>query len=300
MRTAPLLLAMFAIAAGTSAVTSLLFRPPAAAPSDEQGIALAAIQQSLEELRRENQALRMEIADLRSAPVAAGAGLSREPVLDELVARAVERWMRENAGSTSGTAGAEAEEKNASADFSLEGALGQLMNPLLTGDEREALWQMAIDGGKLQELISALELRAAADPRNTALQFELGYAYLQPIMSGQAPGPQAAGWAIKADAAFDKTLALDGSHWDARFNKAISYTFWPPIMGKQQAAIANFETLVTQQAGMSPRPEFANTYLYLGNLYEQTGKADKAREIWSQGLGLFPGSGELSKRLNPN
>ncbi len=289
---------MVAIAAGTTAIASLLFRPAAPLVDDGQGAALTQILQRLDQLQRDNLALQKEIADLRSAPAASGAGLNREPVLDDLVARAVERWMQENSAALAAETAVGAEPEVAAA-FSLPGALSQLLNPGLTGEEREALWQQALDGGKMLELIGALEAQAAADPRNTALQFELGYAYLQPIMSGEAPGPQAAGWAIKADAAFDRTLALDDAHWDARFNKAVSYTFWPPIMGKQQAAISNFETLVTQQSGMSPRPEFANTYLFLGNLYEQTGQADKARAIWSQGLGLFPGNGELSARLAP-
>jgi len=215
-----------------------------------------------------------------------------------MVARAVERWMRENAEALA-AAQAGAEETAVAAEFSLDGALGQLMNPHLTGEEREALWQQALDSGKMLELIGALEKQAAADPRNTSLQFELGYAYLQPIITGQATGGQAGEWSMKADAAFDRTLALDATHWDARFNKAVSYSFWPPIFGKQKAAIENFETLVTQQAGMTPRPEFASTYLFLDNLYEQTGQSEKAREIWSQGLGLFPGNGELSARLAP-
>ena len=184
-------------------------------------------------------------------------------------------------------------------DFSLDGALGQLMNPFLNQADREALWQQAVESGKMLELITALEVRAAADPRNAALQFELGFAYLRPITSGQAPGPQAGTWATKADASFDKTLALDDQHWDARFNKAVSYTFWPPIFGKQQAAISNFETLVAQQSGTASRPEFANTYFFLGNLYEQTGQADKARETWSKGLSLFPTDSMLLERLNP-
>jgi tetratricopeptide (TPR) repeat protein len=298
MKTAPLLLAVAVLAIAASFLTHLMMRPAAGpADGDAGNAALARIEEQLGGLQRDNLALQKEIAELRSAPAVRSETLSREPALDDLVARAVERWMQENAAA-SGASPASAPVA-AAATFSLETALGQLMNPHLSGDDREALWQEALDSGQLEQLITALEERAAADPRNTALQFELGYAYLQPIMSGQAPGPQAAGWAMKADAAFDNTLKLDATHWDARFNKAVSYTFWPPIMGKQQAAISNFETLVTQQAGMSPRPEFANTYLFLGNLYEQTGQADKAREIWSKGLGLFPGNGELDERLNP-
>ena len=300
MRIAPLLLAMVAISAATTVTATLLLRPASpAAASDPSGAGLAQVQADLAALQRENQGLKIEIAQLRTVPAARESAITREPALDDLVARAVERWMQENRASGAATAGAAEAGATVTADFSLEAALGQLLDPFLDGEDRAALWKQALDGGKMQELIAALEVSAAADPQNKALQFELGYAYLQPIISGQAAGPQSASWAIKADAAFDKTLALDDQHWNARFNKAVSYTFWPPIMGKQKAAITNFETLVKQQSGMPPRPEFANTYLFLGTLYEQTGQADKAREIWNQGFSLFPTDSGLRDRLNP-
>lgn len=298
MKTAPLLLAVAVLAVAASFVTHLMMRPGAAPDAaSASDTALSRIEEQLAGLQRDNLALHKEIAELRSAPAARGESFTREPALDDLVARAVERWMQENAAASAAVPASSA--AAVAAEFSVDAALSRLLSPPVSGEDREALWQEALDSGQLEALITALEARAAADPRNTSLQFELGYAYLQPIISGQAAGPQSASWAMKADAAFDKTLALDAAHWDARFNKAVSYSFWPPIMGKQQAAISNFETLVQQQAGMSPRPEFADTYLFLGNLYEQTGQADKAREIWSRGFGLFPNHSELSARVNP-
>jgi tetratricopeptide (TPR) repeat protein len=104
---------------------------------------------------------------------------------------------------------------------------------------------------------------------------------------------------MKADGAFDQALELDPRHWDARFSKAISLAFWPPIFGKQAGAVKNFETLMLQQeeAGGASQPQYAQTYQFLGNLYMQQGNSQKAREIWSRGLRFFPNDATLKESL---
>lgn len=300
MKTAPLVLLLVAVSAATTVATSLLLRPGQTAAAEPDGAALARIQDSLDELRRENESLQKEIAELRTAPAARADSITREPDLDELVERAVARWMQDRDAAVAAAAVTAKVTAPAGPPFSLEASLGQLLNPYLGDEDRDALWQQALASGKMKELIGALEKSAALEPKNAALQFELGYAYLQPIISGEAAGPQAGEWSMKADAAFDKTLALDPLHWNARFNKAVSYSFWPPLFGKQQAAITNFETLITQQGGSNASPGFAETYLYLGNLYLQTGQLDKAKAIWNEGLGLFPGHRGLTERYQSN
>jgi tetratricopeptide (TPR) repeat protein len=291
MRILPLAGLILAVSAIVSVAVHALLRPPAAAA--ETPAAAGAGDAASAELLREVQALRAEVAALRGAGAPAADGVVRAPALDDLVEQAVAQALAaRDAAAVEAAVAAEPA-------FSVEGALGRLLDPMLGYEDREAVWQEALDSGQMETLIAALEARAAADPDNVALRFELGYAYLQPILTGAAPGPQAAPWAMKSDAAFDQVLALDPEHWDARFNKAVSYTFWPPIMGKQQAAISHFETLVAQQGRSAPRPEFAQTYLFLGNLYEQTGQGERAREVWSQGFGLFPDSAELRERLGP-
>jgi cytochrome c-type biogenesis protein CcmH/NrfG len=104
-------------------------------------------------------------------------------------------------------------------------------------------------------------------------------------------------YATKADQAFDAALASDPQHWTARFSKAMSLSFWPPIFGKQGEAITQFETIVAQQESSGQaKPEFAQSYLFLGNLYAQGGKADKAAEVWKKGLSLFPENESLKAK----
>jgi tetratricopeptide (TPR) repeat protein len=114
---------------------------------------------------------------------------------------------------------------------------------------------------------------------------------------GNVAGIEAGQWAMKADSTFDSILKANPENWDARFTKAVSYSFWPPMFGKQQAAIDNFEILVSQQANQTPDPKFAQTHLLLGNLYYQTGQGDKAKEAWSNGLAQFPEDAALREQL---
>jgi tetratricopeptide (TPR) repeat protein len=257
---------------------------------------LEEIARACEALRAENVELRSQIQRLGSTGASAAGGVTRAPALDDLVAEAVARWMRENAAEVARAVG-DADSAAAAADFNFGDSLNQILTGTLPDTERDAIWNRAHESGKFKDLLAALEARAAADPNNAQLQFELGYGYLQPIIHGEATGVEAGEWSMKSDRAYDAALAIDPSNWDARFNKAVSYSFWPPIMGKQPAAIEHFEILIEQQSRMAPAPEFAQTYLYLGNMYEQTGQSDKAKQTWNLGLAAFPQNADLRNQL---
>lgn len=293
MRPLPLLLASAAVSAAVCGLI-LVLQQPASDGGAGAAAELSALRGAVDALRAQNEELRAELAGLRVA--GASAAVERRPDLDALVESAVARAMAASRPVQSGTPSADAP-RGAAAGYDQEQALGRLLDPMLGQEARNQVWKEAHEAGRTQELIAALEARARTDPRNAALQYELGYAYLQPIIQGEASGPQAGPWSMKADKTFDAVLALDPEHWDARFSKAVSYSFWPPIFGKQQAAIDQFEILVSKQSGMTARPEFAQTYLFLGNLYEQTGNAAKAKQTWDLGLAAFPQSRELRQRL---
>ena len=46
----------------------------------------------------------------------------------------------------------------------------------------------------------------------------------------------------------------------ARFHKAVALSFWPPVLGKGNEAVRQFEILVTQQAGSTPRPGIVTAF----------------------------------------
>ncbi len=140
-------------------------------------------------------------------------------------------------------------------------------------------------------MVAAFEESVKAEPRSADRHAVLGAAYLQKLVTVNdlEKGP----WAMKSDKAFDDALALDDHHWQARFTKAASLSYWPAITGKPAEAVEHFETLRAQQEEGPTQKKFANTYLMLGNLYQSQGNTARARETWQRGAELHPDNAEL-------
>jgi tetratricopeptide (TPR) repeat protein len=163
-------------------------------------------------------------------------------------------------------------------------------------DAQQELWQKIREAKQTDAVIALFEERAAADPNNPDRQSELGQAYLAKIQEVSG-GPLAGVWADKADKAFDQALALDERHVEARFMKAISLSFWPPVFGKQGQAVKQFEILLEQQGNTAMGDWQSEAYLMLGNLHMQMGKPEQAKLVFQQGLSLFPQSAQLTEQL---
>jgi tetratricopeptide (TPR) repeat protein len=184
----------------------------------------------------------------------------------------------------------------ADAKAAVESFLAALTDPKASWDDREAIWKRVRAAGLLEEVIKEFEKRAAANPKDPQAQTELGEAYLkktEELGSSQEAGQ----YAVKADRAFDKALEIDPEHWESRFVKAVALSFWPPMFGKQTEAIKHFETLLAQQERQAPRSGFDDTYLYLGNMYQQLGQKERAISTWQRGLSLFPDNSELRQQI---
>ncbi len=80
-------------------------------------------------------------------------------------------------------------------------------------------------------------------------------------------------------------------------SKAVSLSNWPAFLGKQPEAIRQFEILRQQQASGTAQSSHAQTYYYLGNMYQQTGEPDKALATWRDGLARFPDYEPLRRQL---
>jgi tetratricopeptide (TPR) repeat protein len=93
---------------------------------------------------------------------------------------------------------------------------------------------------------------------------------------------------VQADEDFNAALALDPTNWEAQFDKASALSHWPAGMNKGPEVIQRLSALITQQETMAPQPEFAQTYLLLGEQYQAAGQGEKAAQIWQQGAALFP------------
>jgi tetratricopeptide (TPR) repeat protein len=183
-----------------------------------------------------------------------------------------------------------------SREAQLAAALSRLDDPTLNELELQALWREYSAAGLTADLIAAFEARAEAAPNDPDAQVAAAGAYLAKIFE-VGNSPEAGVWATKADQAFNRALAVDDHHWEARFEKAVSLSFWPPVFGKQGEAIRQFEILAKQQEGQPAEPRHAQTHLLLGNMYRQIGEEERARAAWQHGLELYPGNEALLGQL---
>jgi hypothetical protein len=171
-----------------------------------------------------------------------------------------------------------------------------LVSPHATYAEKQSAWSRLKEAGKLDQAITELEQRVANDPRTAEYPAALGQAYLQKCGTIKDVREQGI-LAMQADKVFDTALSLDPSNWEARFTKAVALSYWPPMLNKGEEVIQHFQTLIQQQELQAPQPQFASTYVWLGEQYQKAGRNDEARTIWQRGAALFPGQEQLKNKL---
>lgn len=293
MNTTTTLLTSALLAAGvsTAIVTTLQSdSQPAQAAMTPDGH--TELERALARLEQEQAHLAEVVAELRLQPAAAAP--SRISMGD--IDAAVERYMRDKAPpEVEGGAATEVADV-ARVGFDKQAVFDQLLSGEVSDGEAQALWSQLAERGLSDEMLAVFEQRVADDPTNPDKRVELGTAYLNKIQE-VGNGPLAGVFATKADSAFDQALEIDDHHWEARFNKAVALSFWPPVFGKQGAAIEQFEILVAQQVQVQPEASHANTHLLLGNMYQQLGQTGKARAAWEQGASLFPDFDPIQQQL---
>jgi tetratricopeptide (TPR) repeat protein len=174
--------------------------------------------------------------------------------------------------------------------------LQTLLTPNGDYADKQAAWRQLAESGKLSQAITELEHQTREDPSNAVSLAVLGQAYLNKCGTIKDVREQGI-LAMKADLTFDTALKVDPKNWDARFTKAVAMSYWPPEMNKSQEVMENFVTVVEQQEAQSTRPEYAQTYVWLGDQYKKAGYPDLARETWQRGARLYPNDGTLPKKL---
>jgi len=251
----------------------------------------AGLERTLEELGAEQARLAERLAALASAP-AVPAASTRAPALDldAAIAAYMARELGSPADDAPGAAGA--------APSGLESAAiaERILSGAVTGEELERLWHTLRQEKKIDGVLAEIERQAGLAPHNPDLQNELGKAYIQKLFDAGV-GPMAATWGEKADQAFDRALALDDTHWEARFQKAMALSNWPEFLGKRGESLRQFETLIAQQERAAPERQHALSYFFLGNLYDQGGDHEKALATWRRGATRFPEDRRLAGKL---
>jgi len=177
-------------------------------------------------------------------------------------------------------------------------ALGTLVSSQASFDQKQAAWKQIRDSGHLDQAIAELEQMARSSPTVAEYPAVLGQACLQ--KAGTLSDIREQGiLGLKADQSFDASLNLDPSNWEAGFWKAAAMSHWPPQLGKGKEVIERFVSLINLQEMQSPQPQFAQTYVLLGEQYQKQGYPDYARETWQRGATLFPNDAVFAQKLNP-
>ncbi len=279
---APVVIVVSLMAATAAAVgTSLLLRPQASVAPSTAGLEaqIAELQQQVASLQDAASTTRRAMSEAVASP--ASVLRAEVPQVSEAqIAAAVEAYMRKQAGAPS----------DAPAGFDLDADFDKLADANYW--ENPDLWKRAFAAGRMDEVIAKYEALAKADPKSTAAQMQLAQACIAYLQMD----PSKWQLSMKADKAYDNVLDLDENHWEARFSKAVSYTFWPDFMGKKKPAIEHFEILVQQQELQPVADHQAQTYLFLGNLLEQS-DPERAREMWQRGARRHPNDTALKEKL---
>jgi len=240
-------------------------RPPAVEPAPRM---------DTEPLLRRIEALESRVAEM---PAADGARASR----------AASTAASEGEGPGEGTT--ETAPDQAIADL-IRGLKGKKLTP---SDTNRLFGWLTVRKERIKDVIAALQKEITADPTNAELQVALATAYVADLTNNTLPGPQQGLVWMKASAAYDAAIKLEPEHWMARYGRAFGTSQAPEFLGMRPEAIKQFEELLEIQRRKAPEPHFASTYFQLGTLYKDTGNVEKARELWNEGLRLFPDNEEL-------
>ena len=167
--------------------------------------------------------------------------------------------------------------------------------------QKQEAWKQLRDAGELDQVIAALKQGVADNPGSTEYPVALGVADLQKagVISQNGGNMDEMGiLGMQADQSFDAALKIDPANWGAQFMKAEAMSYWPLEMNKSSEVIQRFSNLIDQQETMSSQPQFAQTYVMLGNEYQKIDQPDKAEATWQLGLSKFPNDPALQKKIN--
>jgi tetratricopeptide (TPR) repeat protein len=178
----------------------------------------------------------------------------------------------------------------------LDQALQTILSPQSTYAQKKAAWKQLKQSGKLDQAIADLEQQVSDDPKSAPAITALGESYIQKC--GQVDDiRQSAILVMKADQTFDAALAIDPTSWDALYNKAVGMSYWAPKVGKGDEVFQQFQSLIQQQESEPSQPQFALSYVQLGEQYAKAGYPDQAIQVWQRGAALFPNNDDLQEKL---
>lgn len=182
-------------------------------------------------------------------------------------------------------------------DAALSQAVDTLISPFASFSDRRALWQKLKEAGELDQVLAELKRRAVDNPGDPEIPTALGVGLMNkfPVRDFK----EAAMLGLQIDQNFDAALKLDPANWEAQYEKAHAMSYWPDVAGnKGPEIIQRLSSLIDQQEKMTSQPEFAKTYVILGDQYQKAGQSTYAQSTWQLGLARFPNDSALQKRIH--
>ena len=183
-------------------------------------------------------------------------------------------------------------------------AIHKVVDALLSAKssaQKHELFQSLIKSGQIDQAIAELKQRAADNPNDAGIPTTLGEALINKVGVIHAAGGdvnEQGILAMQADQSFNAALKIDPAHYEAQLVKSISMTYWPAEPTRDAQVVQTLSSLIDRQETMPSRPDFAQTYIYLGNEYQKIGQPDKAAATWQLGLTKFPGNPALQNKIN--
>lgn len=182
----------------------------------------------------------------------------------------------------------------------LRHAVETLVSPQASLQEKQAVMKQLRESGQLDDALTALHKGAAENPNSPAYPTAIGQVDLQKAyMLSQNGGTvnQMAVLGMDADQNFDAALKLDPTNWEAQFSKATAMSYWPAELNKGPEVVQRLQNLIDQQEAMPSQPQFAQTYVLLGDQYQKAGQMDYAGQTWQLGARKFPADQTLRARI---
>jgi len=188
--------------------------------------------------------------------------------------------------------------ENASNDAT--NSIHKIVDGLLTARRGKHEMFQQLNKEQLQAVISELQQRALANPKDAEIPTTLGEAQLNLVRQLHESGAdedQVGILAMQADQSFNTALKIDPKNWEAQFVKASTMFYWPANEARDNQAAQMLGALIDQQETMPTQPEFALSYLALGNQYQKMGKTAEAIATWQLGVQKFPSDPQLRQKL---
>jgi cytochrome c-type biogenesis protein CcmH/NrfG len=179
-------------------------------------------------------------------------------------------------------------------------SIHKIVDGLLTARKGKHELFQQLNKEQLQSVISELQQRAVANPKDAEIPTTLGEAQLNLVRQLHESGgdeDQVGILAMQADQSFNTALKIDPKNWEAQYVKASTMFYWPPNEARDNQAAQMLGNLIDQQETMPTQPEFAMSYLALGNQYQKMGKTAEAMATWKLGAQRFPSDPQLRQKL---